>query len=193
MNEQIQEMAMRIRSLREDLGLSAGEMAAVHGLTEEDYLRQESGEQDFSFTFLYNTAQRLGIDMTDLLTGAGPTLSAFTVVRKGGGLAMTRRSGFSYRNLAHRFRHRTAEPFVVEAPFVPSHATDPIVLRGHSGQELDYVLSGRLRFRIGVHETLLEAGDSVYYDATQPHGMVAQDGPCTFLAVVIRDVDGRIG
>lgn len=193
MNDQIQEMAMRIRSLREDLGISPLEMAGVHGLSEEDYLRQESGEQDFSFTFLYNTAERLGVDMTDLLTGAGPTLNTFTVVRRGGGLSMTRRSGFSYRNLAHRFRHRTAEPFVVEAPYDSAQAAEPINLRGHSGQEFDYVLSGQLRFRIGTHETILEAGDSVYYDATQPHGMVAQNGPCTFLAVVIRDADGRIG
>jgi transcriptional regulator with XRE-family HTH domain len=193
MNEQIQEMAMRIRSLREDLGVSPAEMAAMHGLSEQEYLRQESGEQDFSFTFLYNTAERLGVDMTDLLTGAGPTLSSFTVVRRGGGLSMARRSGFSYRNLAHRFRHRTAEPFVVEAPFDPAARHAPIAQRAHSGQEFDYVLSGKLRFAIGTHETVLEAGDSVYYAATEPHGMVALDGACTFLAVVIRDADGRIG
>lgn len=193
MNEQIQEMAMRIRSLREDLGVTAAEMAAIHGMPEAEYLRQESGEQDFSFTFLYNTAERLGVDMTDLLTGAGPTLNTFTVVRRGGGLSMMRRSGFSYRNLAHRFRHRTAEPFVVEAPFDAAAAIAPVAQRSHGGQELDFILTGRLRFSIGTHETVLEEGDSVYYDATQPHGMVALDGACTFLAVVIRDADGRIG
>lgn len=193
MNEQIQEMAMRIRSLREDLGVTVSEMAAVHGMAEDEYLTQEAGGQDFTFTFLYNTAVRLGVDMTDLLTGAGPTLSEYTIVRRGGGLSMTRRSGFSYRNLAHRFRHRKAEPFVVEAPFVPEQAAAPITQRAHSGQEFDYVLSGRLRFCIGSHETVLESGDSVYYDAAQPHGMVAVDGPCSFLAVVIRDADGRIG
>jgi len=193
MNEQIQEIAMRIRSLREDLGISAAEMAKIHGVTEEEYLQQESGRQDFTFTFLYSTAGRLGVDMTDLLTGAGPTLSGYTIVRKGGGLSMQRRSGFSYRNLAHRFRHRTAEPFLVEAPFDQNAAAREIVTRGHSGQEFDYVLEGRLRFRIGTHETVLEAGDSVYYDATLPHGMVAEDADCTFLAMVIRDADGRIG
>lgn len=193
MNEQIQDIALRIRSLREDLGVSAQEMAAVHGMTENEYLRQESGSQDFTFTFLYSTAMRLGVDMTDLLTGAGPTLSGYTIVRSGGGLAMQRRSGFSYHNLAHRFRHRTAEPFLVETPGNLESSGQEIVCRGHSGQEFDYVLEGRLRFRIADHETVLEVGDSVYYDATLPHGMVAEGAGCTFLAVVIRDADGRIG
>ncbi len=193
MNDQIQEIATRIRSLREDLGISTAEMAGIHGITESDYLMQESGNQDFTFTFLFITAGRLGVDMTDLLTGVGPTLSGYTIVRQGKGLSMQRRSGFVYHNLASRFRHRTAEPFLVEAPFSPEDASAPITQRGHSGQEFDYLLAGSLRFRIGEHETVLEEGDSVYYDATIPHGMVAVNGPCTFLATVIRDTEGRIG
>ena len=219
MNAQIQEIATRIRSLREDLAIATADMAKVHEMTEAEYLLQESGAQDFTFTFLFNTASRLGVDMTDLLTGNSPTLSGFTVVRKGSGLSMQRRSGFSYRNLAHRFRHRTAEPFLVEAPLettaepflveAPHETTaepflvkapletDPgnrsIPQRGHGGQEFDYVLSGSLRFRIGDHETVLDAGDSIYYDATVPHGMAAEGADCTFLAVVIRDAEGRIG
>jgi len=81
----------------------------------------------------------------------------------------------------------------VEAPFSPEIAGSVISQRGHGGQEFDYVLSGSLRFRIGEHETILEAGDSIYYDATVPHGMVAVEGGCVFLAMVIRDAEGRIG
>jgi len=40
----------------------------------------------------------------------------------------------------------------------------------------------------------MEEGDSVYYDASHKHGMVATNGkPCVFLAVVIRDQNGRMG
>ncbi len=193
MNAQIQEIAIRIRSLREDMAIAAADMARVHEMTEAEYLLQESGAQDFTFTFLFNTANRLGVDMTDLLTGKSPTLSGFTVVRKGNGLSMQRRSGFSYRNLAHRFRHRTAEPFLVEAPLETASGHRSLPQRGHGGQEFDFVLSGSLRFRIGDHETVLDAGDSIYYDATLPHGMAAEGADCTFLAVVIRDAEGRIG
>src|SRR5450759_2513646 len=88
MNVQIQEIATRIRSLREDLAIAPTEMAGIHDMTESEYLLQESGTQDFTFTFLFNTAGRLGVDMTDLLTGKSPTLSGYTVVRKGNGLSM---------------------------------------------------------------------------------------------------------
>ncbi len=188
MNEQIRDVSLRIRSLREDMGISVAEMAGIHGLSETEYLVQEGGERDFTFTFLYLTAQKLGVDMTDLITGRTPTLTKYTVVRKGRGLSMERRTGFTYHNLAHRFLHRTAEPFLVEVPASEPHCT--IALRSHNGQEFDYVLEGTLRFQIGETETVLREGDSVYYDSGVPHGMVAEGSDCTFLAMVLRDGDG---
>lgn len=66
--------------------------------------------------------------------------------------------------------------------------------RDHDGQEFDYILSGSLKVKIDDHEFIMEEGDSVYYDASHKHGMVATNGkPCVFLAVVIRDQNGRMG
>jgi acetyl-CoA synthetase len=56
----------------------------------------------------------------------------------------------------------------------------------HAGQEMDYILSGQLRISINGHEETMRAGDSVYYDSSKPHGMVAVGGtPCVFLAIVM--------
>jgi acetyl-CoA synthetase len=53
---------------------------------------------------------------------------------------------------------------------------------------MDYVLSGKLRIRIGDHEEILNPGDSIYYNAATPHGMVAIGSEdCRFLAIVISD------
>ena len=194
MNEMIIEIAQRIRGLREDFGISVAEMAKLVEVSEEEYLSYEEGKKDFSFTFLYKVAVRLGLDISELLTGSSPTLSVYTHVKKGKGLAIERRKGFKYLSLAYLFKNRNAEPFVVEAPYDEAADNGEILQRSHDGQEFDYILSGSLKVRIDDHEFIMEEGDSVYYDATRKHGMVATNGKdCVFLAVVIRDQNGRMG
>jgi len=194
MNDRIMEIAQRIRGLREDFGISVTEMAQLVEVSEEEYLSHEEGKRDFSFTFLYKVAARLGVDISELLTGSSPTLSVYTHVKKGKGLAIERRKGFRYHSLAYLFKNRNAEPFLVEAPYDEAADKGEIMQRDHDGQEFDYILSGSLKVRIDDHEFIMEEGDSVYYDATRKHGMVATNGKdCTFLAVVIRDQNGRMG
>lgn len=194
MDDRIIEIAMRIRGLREDFNISAAEMAQLVEVSEEEYLSYEEGKRDFSFTFLYKVAARLGLDISELLTGSSPTLSVYTHVKKGRGLSIERRKGFKYQSLAYLFKNRNAEPFLVEAVYDEAAEKNEILQRSHDGQEFDYILSGSLKVKIDDHEFVMEEGDAVYYDASHRHGMVAAKGEtCVFLAVVIRDQDGRMG
>lgn len=190
MEPRIVEVAGRIRALREDMGLSAEDMAETTGLTLEEYEVAEGGTQDLSFTFLYRCAERLGVDIVELLTGENPHLSGYSVVRGGQGLVIKRRAGFQYRHLAPNFKDKLAEPFFVTAPYIAKEQDGPIALSRHVGQEFDYVLTGHLRFAFEDHVEELEPGDAVYYDSGQGHGMIATGGePCTFIAIVLRDRD----
>jgi mannose-6-phosphate isomerase-like protein (cupin superfamily)/DNA-binding XRE family transcriptional regulator len=194
MEDRIIEIAERIRGLRADLGISVSEMAKLVEMSEAEYLNCEAGKQDFSFTFLYKVAARLGVDISELITGSSPTLSVYTHVKKGKGLRIERRKGLEYQSLAYLFRNRNAEPFLVEAPYDEAADKSDILQRSHEGQEFDFIVSGSLRMKIDDHEFIMEAGDSVYYDASHKHGMVATGGkPCVFLAVVIKDHNGRMG
>ena len=85
MNE-IKEIAQRISVLREIEEIGIEEMAQLTGKTVEEYREYESGEKDFSFSFLYTLANRFGVDITELLTGDNAKLKTFTLVRKGEGL-----------------------------------------------------------------------------------------------------------
>lgn len=194
MEDKIIEIAERIRGLRMDLGISSSEMAKLVEMSEEEYLAYEEGKHDFSFTFLYKVAARLGLDISELITGTSPTLSVYTHVKKNKGLRIERRKGLKYQSLAYLFRNRNAEPFLVEAPYDEAADNAEILQRSHEGQEFDFVISGSLKMKIDEHEFIMEAGDSVYYDASHKHGMVATGGePCVFLAVVIKDHNGRMG
>ncbi len=187
MNQQIAGIAQRIKGLRELMDISVEEMAKVTDTTEEIYLEHEAGLHDFSFTFLYNAARKLKVDITELLTGDIPKLSQFSLIRAGEGLRIKRRIGFLYQHMAYLFKDKKAEPFKVVAKYDPAAEKEPIKLSRHEGQEFDYILSGMLKVKIEDHEMILNPGDAIYYDSGRGHGMVAVGGKdCEFLAVVIK-------
>jgi len=184
---QIQEVVTRIRSLREDSDISLEEMAKATGRSVEEYEAQESGTQDLSFTFLYKCATTLGVDVIELLTGEAPNLTGYELTDKDDGLVIKRRAGFEYLHKAPFFKNKLAEPFVVTAPYLPEEQDKPVHLSYHEGQELDFVISGKLRFAYEDHVEELEAGDLVYYNSSRGHGMIATGGEtCVFLAVVLK-------
>lgn len=187
MTEKLTEIAERLKGLREALDMTPAAVAAKMGIATEEYLAHERGQRDFSFTFLYNASKVLRVNIEDLLTGRSPTLSSFSIVRKGTGLSMERRHGFKYQNMAYHFKNRTSEPFIVEAKYDEAAETAPIALNSHDGQEFDLVLKGALRMVIDGHEFVLNEGDAVYYDSAHGHGMVPADSRgCEFLAVVMQ-------
>ena len=194
MEPQIAEIARRIHSLREDAGITEEEMAEVAGIDTGSYAALEAGESDLSFTVLYRCAEKLGVDLVDLLIGEGPRLTGYSVVRAGQGLSIKRRAGFEYLHLAPTFKGKLAEPFLVTAPFRADEQDVPIALSRHEGQEFDFILSGTLRFAYEDHTEELHAGDTVYYDSGRGHGMIATGGvPCTFIAVVLKDHESEGG
>ena len=183
----IKEVAGRIRALREDFDLTMQEMADATGRSVAEYAAQESGEQDLSFTFLYKCAKKLGVDVIELLTGETPHLKGYSLVRAGEGLSIKRRAGFEYLHKAPHLGNKLAEPFVVTAPFLEEEQEKPIHLSYHRGQELDYVISGHLRFAYEENVEEVGPGDVLMYDSGRGHGMIAIGGePCVFLAIVMK-------
>ena len=79
--EQIQLIALRIRDLRDIADLSAAEVARRAGIEQEEYEAYETGTRDFSFSHLFNIAEVLGVDISDLLTGESPKLQPPPAVR----------------------------------------------------------------------------------------------------------------
>jgi transcriptional regulator with XRE-family HTH domain len=186
METHILEISERIKGMREMLNISAEEMAKVTGIAVDKYLEAENGNSDFTFTFLMKCAQRFKMDIVELLIGSKPTLSFYTVVRKGGGLPIERRKGFDYKHLAYRFKDKMIEPFLVTVPGNRDEENKPLDYSTHMGQEFDYILKGSLKIDLDGHVEILNAGDSVLYDSGHPHGMTATNGgDCKFLAVVI--------
>lgn len=187
MDHKIVEIAQRLTTLREIEEISQEEMAQRLGVSLEEYRDQEDGKLDFSFTFLYKCAEILGVDMIEILTGERPKLSFYSIVRKGHGIPIKRRRGFTYSHIGHLFKDKMAEPLFVHAPYNEEEQNKPISLSYHKGQEFDYILKGSLKVAMEKHIEILHEGDAIFYDSGHGHGMIATGGEdCDFIAIIIK-------
>ena len=147
----IQEMAGRIRELREISGFSAQTMALKTGTSEEEYLRCEAGQSDLNFAFLYRCALAFGVDVTDLIEGSSPKLRSYTLTRAGNGQKIEQAHEMIYYNMASGFQNRIADPLFVENKYsvriIPAFPAFPAFLKK----------SGAKSFKATPHNSRLTA------------------------------------
>lgn len=178
---QIRQIAERLKELREVSGVTVESLAKELDIAPEAYRDYESGECDIPVSLLIEVAAKFNVELTEILTGENPRLHTYSLVRKGKGVAVSRRKHYDYQSLAFNFAHKHAEPFLVTVEPKADAETN-----SHPGQEFDYVLKGTLGVTIGESELVLSEGDAIYFDSHHPHSMKAlDDQPAQFLAIVL--------
>ena len=180
MHDDLVQIPVRIKELREILEISAIDMAKDIAIPLETYMKYEAGELDIPISVLYKISARLGVDATVLLTGEDPRMDTASVCRRGKGVRIERYPGYEFSSLAYNFRGRTIEPLLVYLD--PSRETAAPVT--HSGQEFNYVVEGKVKVTVGGRDHVLESGDCIYFDAGLPHGQAAVEGPAQFITII---------
>ena len=181
------EVAARIKELRQIDGISVETMAKLTGVSREEYVACEAGQHDLSFAFIYRCALAFKVGVTDIIEGESANLRSFTVTRRGEGQKIDQAHGMVYHSLAANFKNRVSEPLYVHSIYDENAERKDIELTTHEGQELDIVLKGSLKVQIGSHSVVLNEGDTVYFDSSTPHGMIAVGGQdCEFYAIVLQ-------
>ena len=162
MDEQIKQIAERLRGLRDVLELTAEDIARECDISAEEYRLAESGEFDISVSMLQKIARRYGVSLDALMFGEEPKMRSYFLTRAGKGTSIERTKAYKYQSLAAGFMNR------------------------HAGQEFSLVLEGRMMVNIDGKELILNEGDSLYFNSKLPHGMKALDGKTVrFLAIIM--------
>ncbi len=182
-NEQIKQIAQRIKYLRDAVDMTEVEIAEAISIPLDEYLEYENGEKDIPISVIYSTAAAMGVDPTELLLGEAPRMSEYCITRKNKGVLVERFPGYSFEALAHNFIDRDKEPMIVTLSPSEKHAD----LVSHSGQEFNYVLEGKIGVTIGNRNFELSEGDSVYFNPAIPHGQYAIDGTAKFLTIIDKE------
>lgn len=179
MSDEIRAMAARIRELRDICGYTRESMAKSLGIDEEKYASYEECGEDIPISVLYHLANLFAVDINELLTGKAPHLQTYCLVRKGRGQSIDRYPGYSFQSLASTFKRKIMEPLLVTVD--PSDEPELVT---HPGQEFNLCLEGVIDLYFDRKVIRLEAGDSIYFNPTHPHGQRAVGGTASFLTVI---------
>ena len=183
MSDQIKQIAIRLKELREISGESLENLAGEFNIPVNLYKEYENGDIDIPVSFLFEAANRFGIELSALLTGDDPKLKVYSLVRKNKRLSVERRKEYKYQSLAYNFVNKKAEPFMVTVEY--DGDDKPVSLNSHPGQEFNYILEGTIKIFIDDHELILNEGDCLYFDSSYKHGMIALNNkPAKFIAVI---------
>lgn len=184
MDANIKQVAVRIKTLREISGETPAALAKRFNLSENEYLRFESGKTDIPISFLYEVAGYFKVELTALLTGGEPHRKSVSLVRAGSGPGVDRRKGYKYKDLAYNFAHKKMEVFEVKVE--AKEKKDAAHFNTHAGQEYNYCLEGSMKVYIENNEYILNPGDSIYFDSGQKHAMESLNNKSAkFLAVIL--------
>lgn len=85
--------------------------------------------------------------------GEEPKMNAYFITRAGKGVSVERQKAYKYEALAAGFRDRKIDPFIVTVE--PAADDAPMHLNCHPGQEMNYVLEGRLLIGLNGKEIVL--------------------------------------
>ena len=110
-NNQLLDVALRIREMREIVGYSIEEMAEKTEISQTLYKEYEAGTADLPFTFMHKCAKIFGLELSELLEGHSAKLSSYTVTRKGMGMITASEDGITIQDMASMFRQKLATPY----------------------------------------------------------------------------------
>jgi transcriptional regulator with XRE-family HTH domain len=175
----------RIRAIREQRGLSLRALAERCNLSTNAISLIERGENSPTVSSLHMLATALGVKITDFFED--PNEHAVVFVRQDQRLA-THGNGLLMESLGIGLRNQQLEPFMVTVDPGVENTSESIV---HPGQEFVYCLAGAIQYQIGGQVYCLESGDSLLFEATQPHCFRNISESSVQLLLIFQAVEGQ--
>lgn len=144
------------------------ELADRTGLTKGYLSKVERSEKAPPYSTLSKIVGAMGIEITDVLRDDPGPLQDWPIVigRKEDGRIIRESnhySGYDYEVLAAGKPGKNMEPFIIYAPYEFSPLFE------HEGEELVYVLEGKVEFKYGGETFILSEGDHAYFESRIPH------------------------
>jgi transcriptional regulator with XRE-family HTH domain len=172
-------LGARIRRLRRTQRRTLESVAGAAGFTRSLLSKIETGRCAPPVATLARLAAALGVSTADLLA-EGHSGDA-VLVRSGARTMTTTGKGYDFHAFAAARGDKLMQPFLFTArrgEIKPGGLS-------HRGEEFVYVLSGRMKYRVGGVEYSLAAGDALYFDAVDDHDLEPLTAEVKYLAVFV--------
>lgn len=182
LDQALEAIGPRLRALRQSQQRTLEQVADATGISTSTLSRIESGRRRPSLEHLLPLARIYDAPLDDLVdtpAAPDPRIRAQPVTRH----------GRTFYPLTRGAQSPRAYKIVIPPPRPGRRAVDGD-LQIHAGYEWLYVLSGRLRLRLGEHDLLLNAGEAAEFDTRVPHAL-DNPGPATVELLSLFGPDGE--
>jgi transcriptional regulator with XRE-family HTH domain len=152
----------RLRSLRQQRGLSMQVLAERSGLSVNAIGRVERGESSPTVSSLHRCARALGVPITALFE-TQPERA--TVVVRHAHRSRAQGNGVLVESLGAGLEAQSLGPFLMTV--MPGAGGEKPI--SHGGEEFAFCVEGDLEYQVGDTWYRLELGDSLLFRASQPH------------------------
>jgi transcriptional regulator with XRE-family HTH domain len=181
-----QQIAIKIRLLRQSSGLTLEELSRRTGLSKGLLSKVENNKTCPPIATLVKIAEGLGTPIASFFEEDSLPPEPLSLVRKDQrekAVGPVVKSGpYTYFSLTRLRQRRCLEPLIVVFEPGKRPASDRVE---HLGEELIFVLKGRLQFFYARNAYVLEPGDAIHFDPSLPHKASALDNaPAECLIVV---------
>ena len=171
--EKILELAIgrEIKAFRRQQRITVAELSINTGLSIGMLSKIENGITSPSLTTLQTLSNALSVPLTSFFRRFEEKRAAVSV-KAGKGVEIERegtRAGHQYNLLGHLGANSsgvTVEPYLITL----QNETDIFPTFQHEGIEYLYMLEGKIEYRHGHDTYILNAGDSLFFEADSPHG-----------------------
>lgn len=178
-------VGLKLRALRERRGWSLRELAERCGLSFNAISRIERGESSPMVSTLHLLATALNVSITAFFED-GQDRS--TVLIRHDRRLRSDANGITMESLGIGLRNQQLEPFMVSVPSGAGNMNDPVA---HPGQEFVLCLEGTICYQVNGVTYTLETGDSLLFEATQPHCFENSGPTTTQLLFVFQAAEGN--
>jgi transcriptional regulator with XRE-family HTH domain len=155
----------RLRALRQHHETTLADLSAATGISVSTLSRLESGQRRPNLELLLPLARAHGVPIDELI-GAPPTGDPRVHLRP------VKRHGLTMVPLTRRAGGLQAYKLVIPGTRGP----DSLEQKTHEGYDWLYVLSGKLRLRLGDQDLILIPGEAAEFDTRVPHWFGSADG-----------------
>jgi transcriptional regulator with XRE-family HTH domain len=177
------EIGKRIREFRLKKNFTLQMLADKTGYSKGYLSKVEKSDKAPPVATLSTIARELDATVASFL-GEGTQNDIISVVRKNERILMAgngQEFGYAYEALANAYPNKHMEPFILSYPSKDAYKYS----FQHDGEELLFVLQGKIRFKYGDRELVLEEGDCIYFDSGVVHtGEPIGDEPLKTLIVL---------
>ena len=179
-----QQIGSAIRRLRQRKGMTLETLATRTGVSKSYISKIERGLQSPPISTLSNIARALGTEITEFFRTEEqrPRLSLVRATERTRISGPDATFGYHYDAIADRFPDKSVEVFHITLTPNPERHT----LFAHDGEEMIFVLQGRMLFLFGDERYVCEEGDCLYFDSSVEHrGECLGDEEARALVVII--------